>query len=131
MRIAPREVAIADIDGWRKIHKIGSDFNKGPWYQGQVPQQYSDETAGVFAILNNKKASVRRRMFQSAGTKKIVQEWEPMIVDLAEMTISKVQEELKTGQTDMMKWWTLMTSDVLSEVAFGKPFDNVKLGKVG
>lgn len=131
VRIAPHEIAVSDINAWRKIHRIGSNYNKAPWYQNQVPEQYSDETTGVFGILDNKKASVRRRMFQTSGTRKIVQEWEPRIKELAELTVINIKKELaKDGKADLMKWWTLMASDVLAEIAFGEHFGNVEYGQV-
>ncbi|KAJ4287556.1 hypothetical protein N0V90_012259 [Kalmusia sp. IMI 367209] len=112
VRIAPHEVAIADIRAYRVIHRIGSDFNKGPWYAKQVPSQQNDETSGVFGILNNKVASRRRRLFQAAGGKNIVAEWEPQVIELAALA-----------------WWTFLASDVTGSLAFGEPFGNLKNGK--
>ncbi|KAF2687581.1 cytochrome P450 monooxygenase [Lentithecium fluviatile CBS 122367] len=113
VRIAPSEVAIADLEAYRIIHRVGLDFNKAPWYQGQVPSQYNDETCGVFGILNNKTASYRRRLFQTAGTRRIVAEREPQI----------------HGFSDVMKWWTFMASDVTGSLAFGESFGNTRTGE--
>lgn len=132
VRVAPNEVAVADIEAWRRIHRIGSEFNKGPWYQGQSPVQYNDETCGVFNIRNNKTASQRRRLFQTAGTKKVVAEWEPRVVALVDLTVTKIKQEIQShGKSDIMKWWTFMTSDVLGDLAFGESFDNVANAQVG
>ena len=126
MRIAPKEIAIADIEAFRIIHRVGSDYNKGLWYQAQVPSQYSDETSGVFNILNNKAASHRRRLFQSAGTKKIVVEWEPQVMELADLAVKKIKRDLqKYGSSDVLKWWTFMASDVTGALAFGESFNNI------
>jgi len=127
VRISPTEIAVADIDAWRQIHRVGSDFRKNPkWYQGQSPVQYDDNTVGVFGLNDPKKASARRKLFQTAGTKKIVAEWEPQVIQLVDLTIERIKRDLKAGQCDVMKWWTLMTSDVLGDLAFGESFDNVK-----
>jgi cytochrome P450 len=128
VRIAPHEVAIADIQAYHTIHRIGSDFNKGPWYAKQVPCQYSDETSGVFNILSNKAASRRRRLFQAAGTRNIVAEWEPQVIELANLAVQRIQADLEHGQCDIMKWWTFLASDVTGSLAFGEPFGNLKTG---
>ena len=128
MRIAPTEIAVADIEAWRQIHRIGSDFKKNPkWYQGQSPIQTDDATCGVFGLVDPKKASARRKLFQQAGTKKIVAEWEPNIIQLTRLTIHKIRSDLEsTGRCDVMKWWTFMATDVSAELAFGESFGTVK-----
>lgn len=96
-------------------------------YQGQVPSQFSDTTAGVFGILSNKTASHRRRLFQSAGTKNIVLEWEPQVVELTRLAVQNIKRDLKKhGSSDVMKQWTLMTTDILGSLAFGQSFGNTK-----
>ncbi|KAF2114292.1 cytochrome P450 [Lophiotrema nucula] len=130
VRIAPREIAIADFDAFRTIHRIGSDFNKGPWYQGQAPGQDSDDNSGVFCVLSNKAASHRRRRFQAAGTRKVVAEWEPQVVELVDLTVHRIQHDLQhRGESDVMKWWTFLASDVTGSLAFGEPFGNVQNGE--
>jgi cytochrome P450 len=127
VRIAPEEIHTADIEAFRIIHKVGSDWNKGLFYKGQLPLQTTDETAGVFFIRNNKTASPRRRLFQSAGTKKIVVEWEPQIRELAGLTVQKIIRDLSEyGSSDVLRWWTLMASDVTGSLAFGESFHNTK-----
>lgn len=130
MRIAPQDVAIADMEAVRTIHRIGSEFHKGPFYQGQSPKQFSDETAGVFGIRNNKFASPRRKLFLHAGSRGIVTEWEPQVVELASLAVQQMKADLKrTGSCDIMKWFIFMASDVTGSLAFGKPFGNTKHGK--
>lgn len=132
MRISPSEIAIADFPACRQIHRVGSDFRKNAaWYQGQSPQQYDDQTCGVFGLVDPKAASLRRRLFLTAGTRKIVSEWEPEVVQLVNLTIQKMKQDLEThGKCDAMKWWTLQAADVSAELAFGDDFSNVANGKV-
>ncbi|KAF2443376.1 cytochrome P450 [Karstenula rhodostoma CBS 690.94] len=128
--IAPHEVAIADIQAYRIIHRIGSNFNKGPWYTSQAPSQYNDETCGVFGILSNKTASRRRRLFQAAGTKNIVAEWEPQFIKLFDLALQRIKADLQDGQYNFVKWWTFLASDVTGGLAFGEPFSNLKNGVI-
>lgn len=74
-----------------------------------------------------KKASHRRKFFQQANTKAALLEWEPKIRSIVEETVAKIKRDaLKDGKVDVMKWWMMMTTDVLGSLAFGEPFDIVK-----
>jgi hypothetical protein len=90
VRIAPEEVHTADFEAFKIIHRVGSPWNKGSFYQGQFPSQTTDKTSAVFFIRNNKTASPRRRLFQSAGTRKNVAEWEPQIRELVDFAVQKL-----------------------------------------
>jgi cytochrome P450 len=130
VRIAPEEVHTADFEAFKIIHRVGSPWNKGSFYQGQFPSQTTDKTSAVFFIRNNKTASPRRRLFQSAGTRKNVAEWEPQIRELVDFAVQKIVHELsENGASDVLKWWHLMTSDITGSLAFGKSFQNTKRGQ--
>lgn len=131
VRIAPAEISIADISAYREIHKIGTVFQKAPWYQKLSPRQYDDETCAVFGIRDPRKAAARRKLFQQAGTSAAVSDWEPQIVRIIDMTVEKIREDLeRKGKADLMKWWYYMTTDVLGTIAFGEDFDMVRTGMV-
>lgn len=100
-------------------------------YQTQSPTQYDDETCGVFGVVNHKKATQRRRLYQQVGTKAQVRTWEQRFLNIIYAAVDKMKVELKTkGKTDVHKWWIYMTTDVLGEVAFGEPFGMVSDEKV-
>ena len=98
VRIAPAEVAVSDIEAVQQIHKIGSPFTKSAWYQNQSPTQTTDDTCGVFGIRDAVKARERRRYFQLAGTKPTVTKWEPMIVDIIDLAVSKIKRDAMQGK---------------------------------
>lgn len=132
VRIAPEEVHTADFEAFRTIHRVGSDWDKGKFYKGQVPSQTTDENSGVFGTRSNQKASHRRRLFQAAGTKKVAIEWEPEIKALATLMVQKIKNELKEhGSSDVMKWLTFYTSDVVGSLAFGHSFHHIENGTKG
>jgi len=122
VRIAPFEVAFGDITAYREIHRIGTPFTKSAWYQEQNPLQYSDDTCGVFGVRDQRKANARRKLFQQAGTKAAVKQWEPIVVDIVRQTVQKIKRDAANGVADLMKWWPMMTADVLGTLAFGEPF---------
>ena len=74
-----------------------------------------------------KQASHRRKFFQQANTKTALLEWEPKIRSIVGETVAKIKRDaLKDGKVDVMKWWVMMTTDVLGSLAFGEPFDIIK-----
>ena len=131
MRISPNEIAVADVQGVRQIHKIGTVWTKTSWYQGQTATQISDDTCGVFGVRDPRKASHRRKFFQQAGAKAVVGQWESEIRTSVQMTVSKIKRDaLKDGKVDIMKWWIRMTTDVLGNLAFGESLDMVETESV-
>jgi len=102
VRIAPNEVAIAGIHAYREIHKIGTQFIRSPWYQGQFPTQYSDDTCGIFGVRDPKKAIERRKLFQQAGTKTAVLQWEPVIVATVQQAVKKIKRDAQNGKANVM-----------------------------
>lgn len=37
---------------------------------------------------------------------------------------------MQTGEVDVFKWWTFMTADVISHLAFGEAFGMLNYGRV-
>ena len=127
VRIGPKEVAVSDSEAHKQIHKIGTHFKKyAGWYQGQSPYQHDDETCGVFGLVDFKKAAYRRKHFQQAGTKAAVLQWEPQVVQTVEQTVSKIKRDALAGRADVLKWWSMMTTDVIGSLAFGESFQMVE-----
>lgn len=97
VRIAPREISTSSIDAFRQIHRIGTEFQKSAWYHNQSPVQKDDGTCGVFGLRNQKIAAARRKVFQQAGTKAAVVQWEPVVVGLVKQTIEKIKRNASKG----------------------------------
>lgn len=93
VRIAPSEISTSSIEAHRQIHRMGTEFIKAPWYQGQSPTQYDDNTCGVFGLRNQKVAAARRKLFQQAGTKAAVLQWESVVVGLVRQTVEKIKRD--------------------------------------
>ncbi|TEA04262.1 Cytochrome P450 monooxygenase cypX [Colletotrichum sidae] len=127
VRISPKEVAVADPESFTAIHKIGSGFLKGPWYStvtvGVEP--------GIFAMADPKKHAARRRLFARAFTcASLRRNWEPIVRQKVERAVERIKaEEAVCGSADILKWWTLMTTDVIAHLSFGDSFEMLELGK--
>ncbi|CAG9951321.1 unnamed protein product [Clonostachys rosea f. rosea IK726] len=126
VRLSPDEVAISDLEAFSQIHKIGSGFIKSAWYDklrfGREP--------GIFFMRNPHEHAVRRRLFARAFSNgSLLAHWEPEIRQKAELAVIKIKEDAQAGSADILKWWTLMATDVIAHLSFGESFCMLELGK--
>ena len=131
VRIAPNEVDFADLDSFHEIHRVGSGFVKSAWYQMNFPGQLSsDDTAGIFEVINFKRYAALRRQYAPAFTPAAIQNWEPRVAAKVEQAIAKIKHDTVSGDCDVFKWFGLMTFDIITALAFGENFDLVGKGEV-
>ncbi|KAI9740614.1 MAG: hypothetical protein M1834_005195 [Cirrosporium novae-zelandiae] len=126
VRIAPNEIDVSDLEGFREIHRIGSGFLKAPWYQ----KFRSGPVQDVFSMINPKQHAIRRKLLARPFSNTALREnWEPLVLQKARLAISNIKKEAQNGPVDVMKWWTLMTADIIGQVAFGEPFEMLERGQ--
>lgn len=134
VRIAPREVAVADVQAAQAIHKIGSGFTKSAWYEELTKKTRPDTVGdnGIFLMRDPKAHAARRRLFARPFSNSALQaNSDEAVRDKVNLALSKIQEEYKRdGKADVMKWWTLMTTDVIAHLSFGECFGGLQQGKV-
>ncbi|KAH6698497.1 cytochrome P450 monooxygenase [Leptodontidium sp. MPI-SDFR-AT-0119] len=129
VRIAPKEVSVADPEGFRAIHQVGSPFMKSKWYEstncGPV-----DAPLGIFQMTDAKDHAARRRMFaRGFSMSQLRERWESGIREIVEMAIASIRRDIDTrGSADILKWFIFMASDVSSLMMFGEPFQNLDKG---
>jgi cytochrome P450 len=127
VRISPEEVAIADVDASVQIHKPGSGFLKSAWYDSAT----GGREPGIFAMRDPKQHAARRRLFARAfSNSSLLRNWEPELRQDVTTAVSSIKADAMNGEADVMKWWTLMTTDIIAHLAFGESFGMLKLGKV-
>lgn len=130
MRISPTEVAIADISAVSQIHKIGAGFLKSTFYQKMTPTR----EPGIFAMRDPHAHAARRKLFARAfSNSSLRMNWEGDVRRKAELTVQKIKDDASSAEkgADVLKWWTLMATDVIAHLSFGESFNMVELGKVG
>ncbi|KAK2026302.1 cytochrome P450 [Colletotrichum zoysiae] len=126
VRISPIQVAVADPEGFVAIHKIGAGFLKGPWYKSINPAA----EPGIFAMIDPKKHAKRRKLFARAFTSaSLRRNWDPVVRNKAERAVERIKANALNGTADLVKWWTLMTSDIIAHLSFGESFDMLELGE--
>ena len=129
IRIAPNEVAVADIAGVSQIHKIGSGFLKSSFYAKLTPTGES----GIFAMSNPHEHAARRKLFARAFSNSNMKvSWEAEIRRKTTLAVDQIQKAaMQPGKgADILKWWTLMATDVITHLSFGESFGMLEQGKV-
>jgi cytochrome P450 len=131
VRITPTEVAVADMAGVTQIHKIGSGFLKSSFYDLLVPS--ASETPGLFAMRDPHAHGIRRKFFaRPFSNTSLKTHWEQEVRRKAELAVQKIREDASSAQNgaDILKWWTLMATDVIAHISFGESFHMIETGKV-
>lgn len=94
------------------------------------PTIHSEESAGFFNMQNPKTHATRRKLFSHAFSMVSALQWEDEIVTNIQLAVRRIQNEAIAGRADLLKWWSLMTADVMSELTFGESFETLRDGKV-
>jgi cytochrome P450 len=127
VRIAPDEVAVNDVEAFAQIHKIGAGFLKSQWYDTVTPWH----EPGIFTMRDPRLHAARRRLFARAfSNTSLRRNWEAEIRAKTELAVALIKADAVAGGADVLKWWTLMTTDVISHLSFGESFHMLELGKV-
>jgi cytochrome P450 len=111
VRIAPNEVAVADIAGVSQIHKIGGGFLKSAFYTNLTPTR----SPGIFAMRDPHAHATRRKLFARAfSNSSLKSNWEMEVRHKANVAIQRIKQDALGSQkgADVLKWWTLMATDV-------------------
>jgi cytochrome P450 len=127
VRIGPDEVAVSSLADFKEIHRVGSGFIKGEWYT-----QVTNGRLGIFAMRDVKMHAQRRRLFAKPFSKSDLRRtWEPIVRDKVQLAVSQIVNELQdNGVSDILKWATLMATDVSTHLMFGESFEMLRVGKV-
>jgi cytochrome P450 len=128
VRIAPNEVAIADLAAFSQIHKVGSGFHKAPWYDTITPNR----PPGIFTMRDPHRHAARRRLFAQPFSNSALQKnWAGEIRSRVETAVDRIRRDALKGDADVFRWWTLMATDLVTQLCFGESFEMLEQGKVG
>ncbi|KAH8690113.1 sterigmatocystin biosynthesis P450 monooxygenase [Talaromyces proteolyticus] len=128
VRISPDEVAVSSYAEVREIHRAGSPFLKGDWYE-KVSNPIS---IGVLAEKDPKKHAQKRKMFARSFTKmELRRNWEFVVKEKAKLAVQRIRQDLESsnGVADMYKWWYLFSTDTVAHLMFGESFEMLQFGK--
>ncbi|KAF2804136.1 cytochrome P450 monooxygenase-like protein [Mytilinidion resinicola] len=126
VRISPTEVAIADLEAFKEIHRVGSHYLKSAWY-GKLANFL---VLGVFTMIDPKDHSQRRKLLMRPFSRtQLLEHWDQTVKETAALCVKKIKEKALRGQADVFNWWMLLASDVSAHLAFGESFKMVEGGK--
>ena len=94
------------------------------------PTIHSEESAGFFNMQNQKNHSARRKLFSRAFSTAAALQWEDQIAANVQLAVQKIKRDALSGRADLLKWWSLMTADIMSEMSFGESFQTLRDEKV-
>ncbi|UZP43395.1 hypothetical protein NXS19_011211 [Fusarium pseudograminearum] len=123
VRVGPTEVSLNSVDGYYKVHGVGSHCIKAPVFDSI---RFSHSPM-LFTIRDPKFHAQRKRVLGRGLA--AMKEWqESKIRRLAELAVSNIKKEAQEGKSDVYKWWRCLAVDVISEMSFGKPFELLRPG---
>lgn len=129
VRIGPSEVAVADIVGASQIHKVGSGFLKSEFYAKLTPTR----EPGIFAMQIPQHHAARRKLFSRAfSNSSLRNNWEAEIRRKTSLAVDRIEQTARAERqgVDVLKWWTLMATDMITHLSFGESFGMLEQGKV-
>ncbi|KAK4503268.1 hypothetical protein PRZ48_006696 [Zasmidium cellare] len=129
VRISPTEIAVNDPQGSKLIHGVGSSFEKSAWYDDLTVM----ERPTLFTMKDKKSHAARRKLFARGFSKSNLKgHWEGVVKGKVELAVTKILEDARRrgGVVDVLKWFTLMASDVSSHLMFGESFRTLEKGEV-
>ncbi|KIV94857.1 hypothetical protein PV10_02581 [Exophiala mesophila] len=123
VQIGPNEIDVSDPQMFKDVHRIGGGFLKDPWYQSFRQGDFHD----VFSMIDPKEHAERRRLFAPLWTNSALHKnWEPAVIEKVKLAVANIRRDALTGEADVFKWWTFMTTDVISHLSFGESLDILK-----
>jgi cytochrome P450 len=127
VRISPTEVAVADLDAFREIHKIGTKYLKSEWYQ----QLANFPKAGIFTMIDPREHGPRRKLLSRSFSRSyLLEHWESTVREKVELCVSQIKKDATKDVADVYHWWMLLASDVTAHLAFGESFNMLQTGQV-
>lgn len=129
VRISPNETAVSDIAGVSQIHKIGAGYLKSEFYSALIPS----DTPGIFPMRDPHAHAARRKLFaRPFSNSSLNSNWDVEVRKKASLAVERIRRDaLSSSQgADVLKWWTLMATDVIAHLSFGESSGMLELGKV-
>lgn len=127
IRIAPDEVSIADVDGFKQIHAVSAKFNKSKWYEElTIFPRHS-----VFTMQTKETHAARRKLFARGFSKTYLREhYEVVVAEKAKLAVQGIKTRALKGNADLMQWWTFLATDTVGQLGFGESFGMLEKGEV-
>ncbi|KAI5262798.1 cytochrome P450 family protein [Aureobasidium subglaciale] len=117
VRVAPKEVSVADLDGIKMIYGAGSHFHKSDWYSVLKGHRTFDP----FAEQDPHVHAAQKKLVIRPYAMETLKDLEPYVDSTVYHFISRMREKV-TQEVDLGKWFQLFAFDVIGEITFSKRF---------
>ncbi|KAJ4179826.1 hypothetical protein NW755_012221 [Fusarium falciforme] len=123
VRVGPKDVSVNSIDGYYRIHGVGSHCTKTPVFD-KIRFSHSP----MLFTMRDPQAHAQRKRILGRSLTAVRADQETTIRRLVELAISQIKTEAEDGRVDVYKWWRCLAVDVMTEMAFGQSFDLLESG---
>lgn len=128
VRISPNELDVSEIAAVKEIHKVGSRYHKGRFYQ-HIGHR-SPKT--LFSSTDPQFHAYRRRLLGGPMSEASIRQYEAVVVNKVRLCVEQMVKEAKRrGCIDLFKWWCFLATDIIGELSFGESFRMIEKGEVG
>ncbi|KAG9724878.1 cytochrome P450 family protein, partial [Aureobasidium melanogenum] len=117
VRVAPKEVSVADLDGIKMIYGAGSQFHKSDWYSVLKGRRTFDP----FAEQDPHVHAAQKKLVIRPYAMETLKDLEPYVDSTVYHFITRMRKKM-TQQIDLGKWFQLFAFDVIGEITFSKRF---------
>ncbi|KAF7195683.1 Cytochrome P450 monooxygenase [Pseudocercospora fuligena] len=121
VRIAPDELSYTSSQAWRKIYgQSKPEFMKCTDGRGIAPVIKQAHLRGIIAAESEKHRRLRRAI-APAFSDRALSEQEAYLQEHSDNLVNHLRKACNEGAVDIVKWLSLATFDIMSDLAFGKP----------
>ena len=114
VRVRPSEVAIADLQATKEIHRVSTPFRKTDFY----PRFTGAKLDNVFTMRDPKEHSARRRLLATPLSESSLKTVEPTVNKNIDKAMEGIEKEMKAnGTADIFKWFLFMATDIIGELS--------------
>jgi cytochrome P450 len=138
VRIAPNELSFSDPQAWEDIY---SNRGKAPAFPKSKIWNAPQPGTGlmVLNVINDELHARIRKTMEGGFTEKAVARQEKIVTGYVSLFIQRLKEKVEKaspedpgeGVVDVVKWLSLMTADIVGDLAFGESFGSLETGERG
>lgn len=127
VRTGPNELSFNSAQSWRDIYDFRQGhktFVKSDFYEGG---SFADQCGSIVSERDPVAHGKMRRDLSHAFSQKSLSEQEFIIAGVTDRFIEKLQEQ-DSQEIDAVKWFTMLTFDIIGDLAFGETFNGIETG---
>ena len=127
VHVTPEEVSVTDSEAFKTIYRVSPGLEKSHWYG-----KFASFTRRMMFTMTDSKshAARRKQLARPFGKSQIREQWEDRVREKIEFAIDRVSQEGEGGDVDILKWWTLLFTDVITMLVFGEADGLLQIGRV-